>query len=152
MKNIHIAQSHHADRLPDTETDARRHTAVQALHAVLRVNVLGRLADRQVLGTIGVLLLRLHLHADDLDGLVPRTEPAAERRRCDLLHDRELLAALLARDLADARLGDARQTEARPPVGDLAHGDGVDALVDAADALPAPDVHERLHGARRLRP
>lgn len=45
---------------------------------------------------------------------------------------------------------DAAETEPAAPVGDLSDGDGVDALVDAADALAAVDVHEGGHGAGGL--
>lgn len=52
----------------------------------------------------------------------------------------------LASNLADTRLSHARETESGAPVRDLADSNGVDAPVDAADALLAPDLHEGLHG------
>lgn len=147
-----IAQSNHADRLPNAQPDAGGDTPVKPLDAVLAVNVLEGPAHIHVLGAVGVLLLALHLDADNLDGLVPSGETAADGGRADLLDDAELLAALLVGHLADTVFGDAGQAEAGAPVGDLAHGDGVDAPVDALDALGAVDVHERLHGARGLDP
>lgn len=148
--HIHIAQSNHADRLPNTQTNARRDTPVETLHAVIRIDVLRRRHDVQVLGAIRIHRLALHLNADNLNRLVPGGQTTTQRRRKHLLHDAQLLAVLLARNATDAALSNARQTEAGAPVGDLAHGDSVDTAIDAADALLAPDLHERLHGARRL--
>jgi hypothetical protein len=148
--HLHITERNHADRLPNAETNTRSNATVQAFHTVLAVDVVERLTDRQVLGTVGVDRLGLHLDTDNLNGLVPRGQTTTKRGGRDLLHDAELLAALLAHDFADARLGDTRETEARAPVGDLAHGDGVDTAVDTADALLAVDSHKGLQGAGRL--
>ena len=148
--NSHIPQRHHANGLPNAQPDARRHAAIQAFDAVISVDVAECLANGQVLGAIGVVGLALHLDADDLDGLVPGAEAAAEAGRHHLLEPAELLAVVLAGDAADGRLGEARQAEARAPVGGLADGDGVDAAIDAAQALAPVDVHEGGEGARRL--
>lgn len=146
----YVTKSDHANGLPDTQTDTGSDTTVETLHAVLLVDVLEGLADSHVLGTVGVLLLALHLDADDLDGLVPGRKTTTKSRSEDLLRDTELLAVLLTSSLTDTSLGDTGQTKARAPVGDLADGDGVDALVDTADTLLTVDVHECLHSARRL--
>lgn len=147
--DVHVTHGNHAHRLPDAEADTGRYAAVQALEAVGLVNVLERVADRHLLGAVGVGLLALHLDADDLDGLVPGRQATANGRGGNLLGGAERLALALARDVADALLGHAAEAEARAPVGHLADGHGVDALVDAADALLAVNVHER--GPRALR-
>jgi hypothetical protein len=41
-EDLHVTQSNHADRLPDSETDAGSHAAVQALETVIGIDVLGR--------------------------------------------------------------------------------------------------------------
>jgi hypothetical protein len=150
VENVHITQSNHADRLPNAKTNARSNATVQALHTVVSIDVSRRLTDGQVLRTVRVHGLALHLDADDLDGLVPRGQTTTKRRREDLLHDAELLALLFARDPADACFSNTRETETRAPVGDLADRNGVDTLVDTANAFLAPDLHEGLHSARRL--
>lgn len=142
-----VTESNHADGLPDAQADTRGDTTVEALHTVLRVNVFEGLADSHVLGTVGVLLLALHLDTDDLNRLVPGGQTTTEGGSEDLLRSTKLLTVLLTSSLADTGFGDTGQTEARAPVGDLADGDGVDALVDTADTLSAVDVHECLHGA-----
>lgn len=147
-ESLHVTHRNHADGLPDAESDAGRDAPVQPLEAVLVVDVLERVAHRHLLGPVGVVGLALHLDADDLNGLVPGAQATAERRRRDLLHGAQLLRLRLARGVADALLCEAAEPEAGPPVGHLADGDGVDALVDTADALLAPDVHEGLE--RRL--
>jgi hypothetical protein len=142
-----VTKSNHADGLPDAQTDTGGDTTVETLHTVLRVDVLESLADSHVLGTVGILLLALHLDTDDLDRLVPGGETTTKGGSEDLLGSTKLLTVLLASSLADTRLGDTGQTEAGAPVGDLAYGDGVDALVDTADTLSTVNVHECLHGA-----
>src|SRR6266566_5583177 len=106
-KDAHIAHGNHADGLPDTEADARRHAAVQAPEAVGLVDVAERVPDRHLLGPVGVLRLALHLDADDLDGLVPGAEPAAQAAGQDLLGGPQIVAVGLARGAADALLGEA---------------------------------------------
>jgi hypothetical protein len=73
-----IAERNHAHGLPHTQTDTRHHAAVQALDTRLAVDVLEGVADGHLLGPVGVVLLALHLHAHDFDGLVPGGETAAE--------------------------------------------------------------------------
>jgi hypothetical protein len=148
--HLHITERNHADRLPNAETNSRSNATVQTFHTVLAVDVVESLADRQVLGAVGVDRLGLHLDTDNLNGLIPCGQTTTKRGGRDFLNDAELLAALLAHHLADSRLGDTRETEARAPVGDLAHGNGVDTAVDTADTLLAVDSHERLQGAGRL--
>jgi hypothetical protein len=142
-----ISESDHADGLPDAQTDTGSDTTVETLGTVLRVDVLESLADSHVLGTVGILLLALHLNTNDLDRLVPGGKTTTKSGSEDLLGSTKLLTVLLASSLADTRLGDTGETEARAPVGDLADGDGVDALVDTLDTLCAVNVHECLHGA-----
>jgi hypothetical protein len=106
--------------------------------------------DIEVLGAVGVDGLRLELNTDDLDGLVPRAQTTTKGRSGDLLDNTQLLAALLAGHPSNTGLSNTGQTEARTPVGDLAHSDGVDTAVDTTETLGAPDLHECLHGARGL--
>jgi len=140
--NLHVTHSNHAHRLPNAQTNARGNTPVQTHETVGLVNVPERVTDRHLLGTVGIVLLALHLDADHLDRLVPSRETTTYRRGANLLQRGQLLAVLLARRLADALLGETAETETRAPVGHLADGHGVDALVDAADAFLAVDVHE----------
>lgn len=149
-KNVHVTKSHHADSLPNTQTNTGRNTTVQTLEAVGIVDILESLADGQVLGTVRVLSLALHLNPNNLNRLVPSRQTTTETRGKHLLPSRQLLALLLAGDLADGRLGQTGQTEAGTPVGSLANGDGVDTTVDTADTLLAIDVHERGKGAGGL--
>jgi len=146
-EDVHITKSNHADCLPDTKTDSRSDTAVQALETVVGVDVPCCRGNVQVLGTVGVDSLGLQLNADNLDGLVPRAQTTTEGRSGDLLDDAQLLAALLASHPSDTGLSNTGQTKAGTPVGDLGDSDGVDTTVDAAETLGAPDVHECLHGA-----
>jgi len=148
--NLHITERNHAHRLPNAKTDSGSNTTVKTLNTVVGVDVVERLANSQVLGAVRVDGLGLHLDTDDLDRLVPCGQTTTERGSGDLLHHGELLAALLVPHFANTVLGNAGQTEARTPVGDLAHSDGIDATVDTADTLLAVDAHERLKGARRL--
>ena len=86
----HIAERDHAHGLPHTQTDTRHHTAVKALEAGLAVNVPESVADGHLLGPVGVVLLALHLHAHDFDGLVPGGETTAEGGCEDLFGHAEL--------------------------------------------------------------
>lgn len=106
------------------------------------VDVPEGVADSHLLGAVGVLLLALHLDADDLDGLVPSRKTTTKGGGENLLPRGQLLSLLLASGLADTLLSKARETETGTPVGHLANGNGVDALVDTADTLAAVDVHE----------
>jgi hypothetical protein len=144
--NLHITNGHHADGLPNTETNTRSNTTVEARETVLRVDVTEGVADSHLLGTVGVLLLALHLNTDDLDGLVPGTETTTKTTGHDLLPGTELLTVLLAGKRADPTLGETTETESATPVGHLADGDGVDTLVDTSDTLLAVDIHEGLEG------
>ena len=149
-ESLHVTHRNHADGLPDTEPDTGRDAPVQPLDAVLLVDVLESVANRHLLGPVGVIGLALHLDADDLDRLVPGAKTTTKRRRGNLLKSPELLRFRLARDVADPLLREPAEPEPRTPVRHLADGDGVDALVDTADALLAPDVHERGEGGLRL--
>lgn len=149
-RNSHITQSYHANRLPNTKPNPRSNAAIQPLDPICLVNVPERAAHRHLLRTIRILCLTLHLHAHNLNRLVPGTKPTAHRRRGNLLHNAQLLAMLLASGPPDARLSKSAEPEARPPVRDLAYRDGVDAFVDASDPLGSVDGHERLHRAGHL--
>lgn len=144
--NAHVTKGDHADGLPDTKTDSRDDTAVQALDTVVGVNVSKGVADSHLLGSVRIVLLALHLHTDDLDGLVPGTETTTETGGDDLLPGCQLLLLRLAGEGADPSLGQTAETETTSPVGHLANGNGVDALVDALDALAAVNVHEGRKG------
>lgn len=144
--------THHADCLPDAKHDPRRDTTVQTLQTILLVDVLERSANTHVLGSVGILLLALHLDADDLDRLIPGTQTTTKSTRDNLLGRRELLARVLASQAPDLVLGQTRQTKARAPIGDLTNSDGIYSLVDARDTLSAVNVHEGRHCTRRLDP
>lgn len=146
----HVTKGNHADRLPDGKTDAGSDTTVEASKTVRVVNVAERVADRHLLGAVGVVRLGLHLDADDLDGLVPGGETTTDGGGDNLLAGAELVLLALAGDVADTALGEAAETEAGAPVGHLADGDGVDALVDAADAVLAVNVHKGGKGGLGL--
>lgn len=138
----HVTDGNHANGLPDTKTNARDNTTVEATDTALAVNVAERVSNRHLLGAVGVFLLALHLHADNLNGLVPGAETTTDRGSKDLLHGRELLIAALAAGGADPALGEARETETGAPVGHLADSNSVDTLVNATNALAAVNVHE----------
>lgn len=138
----HVTDGNHANGLPDTKTNARSNTTVEAADAILAVNVAESVSDRHLLGAVGVLLLALHLDADNLDGLVPGAETTADRGSKDLLHGRELLVAALASGGANPALGETRETKAGAPVGHLADSNSVNTLVNTADTLTAVNVHE----------
>lgn len=146
----HVTKSDHAHGLPNTETDTRSDTAVEAAEAILAVNVPESVADGHLLGPVGVLLLALHFDADDLDRLVPSAETTTETGSNDLLESRELLAGILAGGAADPALGETAETKTGSPIGHLADSDGVDTLVDAGDTLLAIDIHEGGKGGLGL--
>ena len=150
QEDLHITHSNHANRLPNAQADTRHHATIQTLQAIILINVLRRVPNRHLLRTVRVLSLTLHFHADNLDRLVPRTQSTTQARREDLLPRIELAALLLASDSPDTLLRQAREAEPRAPVRHLPDRDGVDALVDALDALLAVDVHEGGEGAWRL--
>ena len=147
-EDVHIAESNHADCLPDTETNSRRDAAVKTLDAVVRVDVLRCGSHVQVLGAIGVNGLGLELNADNLDWLVPRAQSTTKSRSSDLLDNTQLLAALLSSNLPDTGFSNTGQTEAGTPVCNLTHGNGIYTAVDTTKTLGAPYAHERLHGRR----
>lgn len=140
--NVHVTEGDHADSLPDTETNTGSNTTVKAGNAVLVVNVLEGVANSHLLGTVGVLLLTLHLNADNLNGLIPGTKTTTKTASQDLLPARQLVAILLASGVADPALSKTAETETRTPVGHLADGNSVDSLVDTTDTFLAVDIHE----------
>ena len=149
-KNVHVTKSHHADSLPNTQTNTGRNTTVQTLEAVGIVDILERLADGQVLGTVRVLGLALHLNPNNLNRLVPGGQTTADTRGDNLLASAQFLAVLLTGRAADSVFSQSGKTETRTPVGGLTDCDGVDTLVDTTDTFLAVDVHECLPGAGGL--
>ena len=100
-----ITKRDHAHRLPDTQPDSGSHTTVETLDARSLVDVAEGVADGHLLGTVRVLLLGLHLHAYDFDGLVPGGKTTTEGGGEDLLRDGEFLRVVgLAGRGADAVL------------------------------------------------
>lgn len=140
LRYSHITHSNHAHSLPDTETNTGSDTTVQALHAVLAVDVLGRLHNSQVLGAVGVNSLRLHLDTDNLDRLVPGRETTTNGGGENLLPGIERLALLLAGEVTDGLLGETRETEPATPVRHLTDSNSVDTLVDTGNTLLPIDV------------
>ena len=98
----HVAERNHAHGLPHTQTDTGHHTAVKALEAGLAVNVPESVADGHLLGPVGVVLLALHLHAHDFNGLVPGGETTTEGGCENLFGHAELdRGVFLVGDFAD---------------------------------------------------
>lgn len=101
----HVTQGHHAHRLPDTQTDTGCHTTVETLETTRLVDVSECVADRHLLWAVRVVLLRLHLHTHDFDGLVPRAETTTKGRSEDALTRGKLLLGVgLAGEAANAVL------------------------------------------------
>ena len=146
----HVTKGNHTDGLPDTKTDAWSNATVKATDAVLAVNVTERVADRHLLGTVGILLLALHLDTDNLNRLVPGTEATTNGRGQNLLPGAKLLLFALAGHGLNSALSQTTETEARAPVGHLADGHSVDTLVNTTDTLAAVDVHESGEGGLGL--
>lgn len=149
-KYSHITQRHHTNRLPDPESDSRCDAAIQALQSVAPVDVPRRVPHRHLLRPVRIVLLALHLHPDDLDGLIPRAQPASQAAGQHLLPSTQLLPFILPRHFSYPLLRQPRQPESATPVRRLPDCHGVDALVDPADALFAVDVHEGGEGAGGL--
>lgn len=138
----HVTDGNHANGLPDTKTNARSDTTVKTADTVLAVNVAESVSDSHLLGAVRILLLALHLDADDLDGLVPGAQTTTKTGSNDLLVSSELLLAALATDIANPAFSKTGETETGTPVGHLSDGDSVDTLVNTADTFLAVDVHE----------
>lgn len=149
-ESLHVSDSNHANRLPNAETNSRGNTSVEAPDAIVVINVTESVTDRHLLGSVGVVLLALHLDTDDLDRLVPSAETTTESTSKNLLAGRELVALLLAGGRADPALGQSAETETGSPVGHLSDGDSVDSLVDTADTLLVVNAHKGLEGGGRL--
>lgn len=88
MKPHLIASKYHANRLPHTQTDTGRNTAVEAKDTVVLVNPHCGFYYRHFLWAALHLDLRLHFYTDDFDGLIPATQTTADRRCQDLLKRR----------------------------------------------------------------
>lgn len=149
-EDSHITECNHADGLPDTQADTGSNAAVKTTDTILLVDVLESGANRHLLGSVGILLLALHLNTDNLNWLIPCAETTTKRACEDLLQTRQLLVLLLAGSSADPALGKTAETEARTPVGHLSDSDSVDTLVDTSDTLLAVDVHEGREGGLGL--
>ena len=149
-KHLHIAQRHHAYRLPHAQPDSRRDASVQPLDTVLPIDITQRLPNRQVLRPIRIDRLALHLHANHLNRLIPSAQPPSQARTRNLLQRTQPLALLFPRHPPDPRLRRATQPEARAPIRRLPNRDRVHAPVDAADALFAVNVHESRPRRGRL--
>lgn len=145
-----IAKGNHANRLPDSESNAGSDATVQALDAVALVDVAESLADSQVLGSLGILSLALHLNTNDLNRLVPSTQTTTNSTSQNLLSCAQFCALVFACDRSNSILGKTGQTEPRAPVGGLADGNSVDTLVDTPNTLLAVDVRECCKCGRRL--
>lgn len=148
--NSHITKGNHAHGLPDTQADTGGNTTVETLETVVLVDVLGSVADSHLLGSVGILLLALHLDTDDLNGLVPGRETTTEGTGSDLFESRELVAVLLAGDIPDPTLSKTAETETGTPVGHLSDSDSIDTLVDTANTIGAVDGCKSLEGGLRL--
>lgn len=148
--NSHITKGNHAHGLPDTQADTGGDATVETLETVVLVDVLGSVADSHLLGSVGILLLALHLDTDDLNGLIPGRETTTEGTGSDLFESRELVAVLLAGDAPDPTLSKTAETETGTPVGHLSDSDSIDTLVDTANTIGAVDGCKSLEGGLRL--
>src|SRR5580700_7413141 len=110
--NLHITHSHHTNRLPNAETNTRNDATIQAHNTILRVNVPCRIAHRHLRWPIRIHRLALHLHTDNLDGLIPSTKSTTQPTRQDLLQCTQLRTILLACDPPNSLL---RQTTKAEP-------------------------------------
>lgn len=138
----HVAKGNHTDGLPDAKTDSGCDTTVQALDAVVGVDVPEGVADSHLLWTVRIVLLALHLDSDDLDRLVPGAKTTTDTSGCNLLPRSQCVLAALAGSRANPALGQTAETETRTPVGHLSDGDSVDSLVDTTNTFLAVDIHE----------
>ena len=136
--------------MPNAQPNPRSNATVQTSHAVVGVDVLERLSHCQVLWSIWILRLALHLNPNDLDRLIPSAETTAQTAGQDLLEVAQFLTVFLARHPTDACLRKPRQTEATTPICRLPNRNGVHATVDTTDSLLPVDVHEGGERARWL--
>lgn len=86
-----ITQSDHAHSLPHTKTNTWCDTTVQTLESRRAVDVLERVGYSHLLRSVRVILLRLHLDTNNLDGLVPGAETTTNGRSKDTFGRRKLL-------------------------------------------------------------
>ena len=150
-ENLHVAQRHHANSLPDSQTNSRRNAPVQSLDTIIRIDIPKRLPDSQVLRAVRVGGLALHFHTDHLDRLIPSAQTTTQPGRKHLLVSIQLDARVLfARDPPDALFRQPRQTKPRSPIGNLPDRNRIHALIDTPDTLFAVDIHERGKGGGRL--
>lgn len=136
--------------MPNAERNTRSNTTVETLDTIGIVDILEGVTNGHLLGAVGILLLALHLNADNLNGLVPGAETTTKSTGKDLLTSTELLAFPLSGDRANPAFGKTTETETATPVGHLTNGDGIDTLVDATDTLGAVDASKGLEGGLRL--
>lgn len=150
--NSHIPQCNHANGLPDAQPNPRCDPPIQTLDSVIRIDIPQRLPHGQVLRPIRVHGFGLHLHAYNLDRLIPRTQPTTKPTRKDLLQRAQFLPFLLPRRLPDATLRQSTQPETAPPVRRLPYRHRVHPFVDPPYPLLPVNIHERLERPRRLDP
>jgi len=148
--DLHITHSNHANRLPNAQPNTWHNTTIQTLDAIVLVNVSRRVSNRHLLRTVRVLRLTLHLHADNLNRLVPSTQTATESRRQNLLPSIQLAAVILAGDFPNTLFSQSRKTETGTPVRHLSNSNSIHTLVNTPDALLAVDIHEGSKSARGL--
>lgn len=111
-KNSHIAQSNHADRLPNPQPNPRGHTTIQSLEPVIRIDVFQRLSHRQIQRPVRIHGFALHLDPNNLNRLIPRTQATTKTAGKDFLRGAEFLPFFFARDSSDAGFSQAGKTEA----------------------------------------
>lgn len=145
-----VTETDHEDGLPHTQTNTRGDTSVETLEAVSLVNVLEGLGNSQVLGSVGINSLGLHLDSNDLNRLVPSRKTTTNGGSNDLFKNVELLAIVLAGNLSNSLLTKTGKTETGAPVSALANGNSVDTLVNTSDTLLSVDILENLKGSGNL--
>lgn len=150
MQDLHVTKSHHANGLPDTQANTRRHATVETLNTIGIIDILESLANSQVLRSVRVILLALHLNPNDFNRLVPGGETTTQTGRQNLFNRGKLLAVVLASDLTDSSFSQTGETESGAPVGSLTDSNRVDTTVDTPDTLLTIDIHEGCEGAGGL--
>ncbi|GAO46274.1 hypothetical protein G7K_0507-t1 [Saitoella complicata NRRL Y-17804] len=142
-----IRKTNHTNRLPNTQPNPGRNTPIQPLHTIILINIPKRTPNRHLRRTIRVSLRTLHLNPNNLNRLIPRTQPTTNNTRSNPFGRRQLFAVFFVRGFTDPAFRETRESDTRAPVCALSDGDGVDAFVDSADSFAAVDVEEGVHRA-----
>lgn len=145
----HVTQRYHTNGLPNAQANPRCNAPVEPLQPITRVDISRRVSHGHLLRSVGIVFLALHLHADNLNRLVPCAQSTAQPTCQYLLHTPQFLAILFPCHVSDPRFRQPAQSEPTSPVRRLPNGHGIDSLVDPLDPFLAIDIHEGGPGAGR---